>query len=198
VSASGPITVRFSEFSLEDGYDFVRVYDGTSTSAAALGSCGYSGTAVPAAVTSTGGAITVVFTSDSADSNVLLTSGQALSNVGFAATLTLGSIDAPRKLVSAMPAALGDLRCIGSITHMCVRSRQHPRQHPPMNRMVCSDLSWQDLTGQLPDTITRLRRLSSMCAYARRLSRATLCRSMVAAFGCRVTGDTLAVRAGAP
>jgi hypothetical protein len=120
VSASGPITLRFSEFSTELGYDFVNVFDGASTRAPPLGS--FSGTAVPSAVTSTGGGLTVVFTSDSADSNLLLTSGQALSNVGFAATVTLAAIDAPLKLVGSMPVGLGDLRCIGSITHMCVYS----------------------------------------------------------------------------
>ena len=35
---------------------------------------------------------------------------------------------------------------------------------PPVSAHSCSDLSGQNLTGQLPDTITRLRLLASMCA----------------------------------
>ncbi len=113
VEASGPIKVRFSAFDTEAGYDFVKLYDGTSASAPLLGS--YSGSAVPAEVTSTGGAVTVVFTTDCA---TLLTFPRG----GFAATLTPASFEAETKLVGTVPAALGDLRCIGSITHLCARS----------------------------------------------------------------------------
>jgi hypothetical protein len=35
---------------------------------------------------------------------------------------------------------------------------------PTVSAHSCSDLSGQNLTGQLPDAITRLRILSSMCA----------------------------------
>ena len=111
VSASGPITVTFSEFSTEADYDFVKLYDGTSSSAPLLGS--YSGTAVPAAVTSTGSALTVVFTSDYAG-----------IRTGFVAGLIPASVAARLKLVGTVPAALGDLWCIGRITSMCVRSRR--------------------------------------------------------------------------
>jgi hypothetical protein len=112
VSASGPITLRFSEFSTEASYDFVKLYDGTASSAPLLGR--YSGTAVPAAVTSTGGALTVVFTSDS-----------ATVRTGFAARVTSASIDAPLKLVGTVPAAIGELWCISRITSMC--SPLYPR-----------------------------------------------------------------------
>jgi hypothetical protein len=108
VSASGPITVRFSELSTEGCCDFVKLYDGTSSSAQLLGS--YSGRAVPGPVASTGGALTIVFTSDS--SNV---------GTGFAARLASASIDAALKVVGTVPAALGDLSCIGRITSMYVR-----------------------------------------------------------------------------
>jgi hypothetical protein len=130
VSASDPITLRFSEFSTEFRYDYVDVFDGASSKARLLGS--FTGTIVPDPVTSTGGALTVVFTSDPADSNVPLTSGQAFGNVGFAATVTLASIDAPLELVGEIPADLGDLQCIGSITHMCVCSLQLPPPTPAM------------------------------------------------------------------
>ena len=36
---------------------------------------------------------------------------------------------------------------------------------PAVSADSCSDLSGQNITGQLPDTITRLRLLSSMCAH---------------------------------
>jgi hypothetical protein len=35
---------------------------------------------------------------------------------------------------------------------------------PTVSAHSCSDLSGQNFTGQLPDSITRLRLLSSMCA----------------------------------
>jgi hypothetical protein len=111
VSASGPITVRFNELSTEGCCDFVKLYDGTSSSAPRLGS--YSGRAVPGPVASTGGALTIVFTSDF-----------FAVGAGFAARLALASIDAALQLVGTVPAALGDLSCIGRITSMCVRSRR--------------------------------------------------------------------------
>ncbi len=68
-------------------------------------------------------------------------------------------------LVGTVPATLGDLRCIGRITSMCARSYLLLRLvQPTANADSCSDLSGQNFTGQLPDTITRLRLLSSMCA----------------------------------
>ena len=112
VLASGPIKVRFSAFNTETNLDFVELYDGTTSSAPRLGR--YSGSAVPAAVTSTGGAITVVFTATSM-------SYRGASG-GFAATLSPASFEAETKLVGTVPAALGDLRCIGRITRLCARS----------------------------------------------------------------------------
>ncbi len=114
VSASGPITVTFSELNTEANYDFVKLYDGTSSSAPLLGS--YSGTAVPGPVSTAGSAITIAFTSD--NSGV---------KTGFAAKLTAASVDTDdtaSKLVGTVPAALGDLWCIGRITSMCARSRR--------------------------------------------------------------------------
>lgn len=57
------VQLSFQSFNTESGYDFVRVYDGTTTSAPLLGS--YSGTNLPPTLTSSGGAMLVVFTSDS-------------------------------------------------------------------------------------------------------------------------------------
>ena len=108
VSASGPITIRFSEFLIQTN-DFVELFDGASTSDRPLGR--FSGSALPSAVTSTGGALTVRFLSQ-----------PGASDVGFSATLTLASVDAAETLVGTVPAMLGDLRCIGNVTIMFVRS----------------------------------------------------------------------------
>jgi hypothetical protein len=156
VLASGPITVSFSEFGTEANVDFVKLYDGTASSAPLLGS--FAGTAVPGPVTSTGGALTVVFTS----------APSSRVSTGFAATLASASSDsaaAEMKLVGTVPAALGDLRCIGRITRMCacLAALLLPTQFT-VSTDSCSDLSGQTFTGQLPDTISRLRQLSSMCA----------------------------------
>jgi hypothetical protein len=56
------ITLSFSQFNTESGYDFVRVYDGATTSAPLLGQ--YSGTNLPPSLTSTGGSMLIRFTSD--------------------------------------------------------------------------------------------------------------------------------------
>lgn len=54
----------FSSFSTESGYDYLRIYDGTSTSATLIGT--YNGTTGPGTVTATNvsGALTFNFTSD--------------------------------------------------------------------------------------------------------------------------------------
>ncbi len=64
-SEGAKISVNFSEFNTESNYDFLYVYDGTSTSATLIGQ--YSGTTSPGAFTATNsaGALTFKFTSDS-------------------------------------------------------------------------------------------------------------------------------------
>jgi hypothetical protein len=61
-SGATSITLSFSAFNTESGYDYVKVYDGSTTSAALIGS--FSGTSIPASVTSSGGSMLVSFTSD--------------------------------------------------------------------------------------------------------------------------------------
>jgi phosphotriesterase-related protein len=56
------VTLMFNSFATENGYDYVRVYDGDTTTAALLGE--FSGTSLPEAVTSTGGSMLIVFTTD--------------------------------------------------------------------------------------------------------------------------------------
>jgi len=62
INSGSPITLSFSEFATEAGYDFVNVYDGNSASAPLLLSA--SGSSMPSPVSSTG-SMFVSFTSDS-------------------------------------------------------------------------------------------------------------------------------------
>jgi hypothetical protein len=56
------IRATFSSFSTESGFDYLRIYDGNSTSAALIGT--YSGNTSPGTVTSSTGCLTFNFTSD--------------------------------------------------------------------------------------------------------------------------------------
>jgi cubilin len=57
------ITLTFTEFDLENGNDFVRIYDGSTTGDALLGE--FSGTSLPDPVTSSGSTMLIHFTSNS-------------------------------------------------------------------------------------------------------------------------------------
>jgi hypothetical protein len=61
-SGGGAITLTFTSFSTEAWYDFVRVYDGTTTSAPLLGS--FSGNTLPPVLTANSGSMLIRFTSD--------------------------------------------------------------------------------------------------------------------------------------
>jgi hypothetical protein len=56
------ITLVFTEFATESGYDFVRVYNGSTTSAPLLGQ--FSGNSLPPSVTATNGSMLITFTTD--------------------------------------------------------------------------------------------------------------------------------------
>ncbi|MFZ1610601.1 MAG: CUB domain-containing protein [Chitinophagales bacterium] len=58
------ITLNFSSFNTEEGYDFVNVYDGYNNSAPLINS--FSGTTIPSTIISTGGALYIEFFSDGA------------------------------------------------------------------------------------------------------------------------------------
>ena len=75
VTASGPITVLFSAFSMESGYDFVRLYNGGSTGVGVAAT--FSGSSMPAPFTSSGSTLTISFTSDS-----------SVESSGFVATVS--------------------------------------------------------------------------------------------------------------
>jgi len=83
VSASGPITLKFTSFATEANFDVVKIYNGVSVNAGLLGS--FSGTTLPIAVTSTGSSMTIVFSSDS-----------SVEAAGFYATVTSAVAPAAR------------------------------------------------------------------------------------------------------
>ncbi|HAP02187.1 MAG TPA: hypothetical protein DCQ93_09720, partial [Bacteroidetes bacterium] len=56
------ISLFFSDFDIEDGYDFLSIYDGPSAASPLIGT--FTGTTTPGTVTSTTGCLTLVFTSD--------------------------------------------------------------------------------------------------------------------------------------
>lgn len=62
VSGAGSITLNFSSFSLEEDYDFLRIYDGDDDNAPLLAS--YTGYNLPQSVTGSGDEMYIVFSSD--------------------------------------------------------------------------------------------------------------------------------------
>ena len=62
LSAADAITLSFSLFSTEAGYDFLKVYDGGSERSPLLGS--FSGSQIPSAVSATSGSMYVAFSTD--------------------------------------------------------------------------------------------------------------------------------------
>ena len=56
------VTLTFTSFSIESGYDLVRVYGGSTTSAPLLGT--FSGSSLPPVLTSSGGSMLIRFTTD--------------------------------------------------------------------------------------------------------------------------------------
>lgn len=81
------VRLRFTEFNTEANYDFVRIYDGTTTNAALLGS--YSGRNLPPTLTANSGAMLIVFTSDSSITRAGWTatySSDAVANITPAST----------------------------------------------------------------------------------------------------------------
>jgi N-acetyl-anhydromuramyl-L-alanine amidase AmpD len=56
------VTMNFSSFSLEQGYDSLYIYDGPSINSPLIG--GYTGTTSPGTITANSGKITLLFTSD--------------------------------------------------------------------------------------------------------------------------------------
>ena len=78
ISAASAITLSFDSFSTERGYDYVTVYDGSSSSASQIGS--FSGSELPSAVTAASGSMFVEFSADS-----------SVEASGFVATFSTGT-----------------------------------------------------------------------------------------------------------
>ncbi|WP_177730579.1 M12 family metallo-peptidase [Flavobacterium inviolabile] len=64
--ANNKVKITFTSFRLEDGYDFLYVYNGSTTAAPLVGGAGLTGTTIPAPIESTAadGALTLKFVSD--------------------------------------------------------------------------------------------------------------------------------------
>jgi PKD repeat protein len=60
------VTVNFTSFNVENGYDYLYVYNGSGTAAPQFAGSPFTGTSLPPALTSSGGNITFRFTSDGA------------------------------------------------------------------------------------------------------------------------------------
>jgi photosystem II stability/assembly factor-like uncharacterized protein len=88
------VTVSFLQFDTELDYDFVRIYDGNSTTAPLLGL--FSGNSLPPQVTSTGGRMLVQFESD----ETITASGWEITytSTGCAADLAVAGAPIPESL----------------------------------------------------------------------------------------------------
>lgn len=72
-TGTSTVTINFSAFDLENNWDYLFVYDGSTTSAPLLATL--TGSSIPSSITSTGGSMLIEFRSDCATSN----SGWALT-----------------------------------------------------------------------------------------------------------------------
>lgn len=73
------VTINFTSFDLENGFDLMHIHDGNSTAAPLIGS--YTGTSSPGLISSTGSTITIHFISD-----------PFVNNAGFTSTWTCTSV----------------------------------------------------------------------------------------------------------
>src|SRR4051812_41981581 len=61
---SNCVSITFSSFSIESGFDYLAVYDGPNTSSPQVAGSPFTGTASPGTVTCSSGCLTLAFTSD--------------------------------------------------------------------------------------------------------------------------------------
>ena len=81
-NAGNCVSLNFSAFNLESGWDYMYIYDGPNTGSPMIGT--YTGTTSPGVVTSTTGCITINFTSDG-----------SVVRPGWAATISCGVCPPP-------------------------------------------------------------------------------------------------------
>ncbi|MDD4150335.1 MAG: glycine-rich protein, partial [Bacteroidales bacterium] len=79
-SNGSPLTITFTSFNTESSWDKMTIYNGVGTGGTILLNA-YSGTTIPASVTSTGSSLTVLFTSDGSN-----------TRAGWVATVTCSSV----------------------------------------------------------------------------------------------------------
>jgi hypothetical protein len=120
------ITLTFQTIDVEVCCDFVSIYDGANASAPLLGT--YSGTTIPAAITSSGGIVFVSFTSNA-------------SNTAQGWTISYNSCSVP--VVFAMP----DSMCIGGTSQLNVVSSSLIENFDPINAS-----QWTILNGTVNNT----------------------------------------------
>jgi N-acetylneuraminic acid mutarotase len=83
-SSGNCLSLNFTSFSIESGYDLLRIYDGPGTSSAQVPGSPFSGTISPGFVSSTTGCLTLAFTSD-----------VSISDIGWTATIACGTCPPP-------------------------------------------------------------------------------------------------------
>lgn len=99
------VQLVFNSFALEQGFDYVRIYDGTSNTAPLLGS--YTGTQLPLPVTATNaaGALTVEFSSDG-----------SVTASGFDATVSCTTAPLPDLLLTQIGASPSSVAAGGNLS----------------------------------------------------------------------------------
>jgi N-acetylneuraminic acid mutarotase len=78
------VSLTFNAFALESGYDFLRVYDGPSTSSPQIPGSPFTGTTNPGTLTCTSGCMTLEFSSD-----------VSITDAGWSATISCGVCPPP-------------------------------------------------------------------------------------------------------
>src|SRR5450631_263594 len=76
-SSANCVSLTFSSFSIESGFDFLTIYDGPSTSSPQVAGSPFTGSTSPGTITCSSGCMTLVFTSDF-----------SVNDIGWIATLS--------------------------------------------------------------------------------------------------------------
>lgn len=124
------VTLTFTEFTTEANYDFVRIYDGATTSAPLLGS--YSGSTLPPTITANSGKMLIVFTSDSS----ITRAGWTAYYTSSTAPTALSADDHPLAKVRFYPIPARERLWISLPEHTSAEMRIYDAQ----GRLV-----WQDI-----------------------------------------------------